>query len=104
MISIDGIGSFRFSGEEQAFRAEKNTLLVRAFVSAVRAHGGQPSFLTKTGTSDMNVVGPLWGCPILAYGPGDSSLDHTPEEHVEIEEWLHGVTVLADALRIVTSA
>ena len=21
----------------------------------------------------MNVVGPAWGCPILAYGPGDSA-------------------------------
>ena len=40
----------------------------------------------------MNVVGPAWGCPILAYGPGDSRLDHTPEEHVEIEEWRLGVT------------
>ena len=71
---------------------------MRSFVAAVRAHGGEPTFLNKTGTSDMNVVGPAWGCPILAYGPGDSSLDHTPEEHVEIEEWLLGVRVLADAL------
>ena len=72
LVSADGVGTFRFSGEETAFRAEKNTPLVRAFVSAVRAYGGEPSFLSKTGTSDMNVVGPAWGCPILAYGPGDS--------------------------------
>lgn len=103
LVSVDGVGSFRFSGEEHAFRAEKNTPLVRAFISAVRAGGGQPVFLSKTGTSDMNVVGPAWGCPILAYGPGDSSLDHTPEEHVEIDEWRRGVAVLADALRLITS-
>jgi [amino group carrier protein]-lysine/ornithine hydrolase len=104
LVNADGVGTFRFSGEETAFRAEKNTPLVRAFVSAVRAYGGEPAFLNKTGTSDMNVVGPAWGCPILAYGPGDSALDHTPEEHVEIDEWLCGVAVLADALRKVTQA
>lgn len=102
LVSVDGVGSFRFSGEERAYRAEKNTPLVRAFVAAVRGRGGEPGFLLKTGTSDMNVVGPAWNCPILAYGPGDSSLDHTPEEHVEIAEWLRGVEVLADALRRLT--
>lgn len=104
LISADGVGTFRFSGAEAAFRAEKNTPLVRAFVAAVRAYGGEPGFLNKTGTSDMNVVGPAWGCPILAYGPGDSSLDHTPQEHVELEEWVQGVAVLAEALRKVTQA
>jgi LysW-gamma-L-lysine carboxypeptidase len=104
LIQADGHGSFRFTGAEVAYRAEKNTPLVRAFVAAVRARGGQPGFLLKTGTSDMNVVGPVWGCPILAYGPGDSSLDHTPQEHVEIAEWLRGVEVLADAIRRVTTA
>jgi [amino group carrier protein]-lysine/ornithine hydrolase len=102
LVSADGVGTFRFCGEEQAFRAEKNNALVRSLVAAVRAQGGEPAFLNKSGTSDMNVVGPAWGCPILAYGPGDSRLDHTPEEHVEIEEWRLGVTVLADALRRVT--
>ncbi len=99
LVSADGVGVFRFSGEERAFRAEKNNALVRSLVAAVRANGGEPAFLNKSGTSDMNVVGPAWGCPILAYGPGDSRLDHTPEEHVEVEEWRLGVRVLADALR-----
>jgi LysW-gamma-L-lysine carboxypeptidase len=87
-----------FHGEETAFRAEKNTPLVRAFLGAVRDQGGDPGFVVKTGTSDMNVVGPVWKCPIVAYGPGDSALDHTPEEHVELAEWRKGVAVLADVL------
>jgi LysW-gamma-L-lysine carboxypeptidase len=103
LVGVDGQGTFRFSGEEHAYRAEKNTPLVRAFVAAVRGQEGEPGFLLKTGTSDMNVVGPAWNCPILAYGPGDSHLDHTPEEHVEIAEWLRGVSVLADALRRLTA-
>ncbi len=87
-----------FRGYEPAYRASKNTPLVRAFLAAIRDHGGQPGFKVKTGTSDMNVVGPAWQCPILAYGPGDSSLDHTPEEHIEISEYLRAIQVLANAL------
>lgn len=87
-----------FEGGEPPFRAGKNTPLVRAFLSAIRAEGGSPAFTLKTGTADMNIVGPAWGCPILAYGPGDSNLDHTPDEHVEIEELRRGVRVLARAL------
>jgi [amino group carrier protein]-lysine/ornithine hydrolase len=103
LISADGHGTFRFSGEESAYRAEKNTPLVRSFVASIRDRGGDPTFLLKTGTSDMNVVGQVWNCPMLAYGPGDSSLDHTPEEHVEIDEWLQGVAVLVGALRRATA-
>jgi LysW-gamma-L-lysine carboxypeptidase len=95
--------SLRFHAEEAAYRADKNTVLVRALVGAVRAHDGEPGFVVKTGTSDMNVVGPLWQCPIAAYGPGDSALDHTPDEHIAIVEWQRGVTVLAEAIRRVTT-
>lgn len=92
--------SFPYS--EPPFQAEKNTSLVRALLRAIRAEGGQPRFKLKTGTSDMNVVGPAWGCPIVTYGPGDSSLDHTPNEHIEIEEYLRGIDVLARALETLT--
>jgi LysW-gamma-L-lysine carboxypeptidase len=87
-----------FRGYEPAYRASKNTSLVRAFLAAIRDQGGQPAFKVKTGTSDMNVVGPAWQCPILAYGPGDSDLDHTPEEHIEISEYLRAIQVLTNAL------
>jgi LysW-gamma-L-lysine carboxypeptidase len=84
---------------EHPFVAEKNTPLVRAFLRAIRTVGGQPRFKLKTGTSDMNVVGRAFGCPILAYGPGDSTLDHSPNEHIEIEEFRRGLDVLILALR-----
>jgi LysW-gamma-L-lysine carboxypeptidase len=103
LVSVDGQGSFRFSGEEHAYRAEKNTPLVRAFLAGVRDLGGEPGFVVKTGTSDMNVVGPAWRCPIVAYGPGDSSLDHTPGEHVILDEWRRGVAVLAGMLQTVVT-
>jgi LysW-gamma-L-lysine carboxypeptidase len=89
----------RFDGAEHAFQGDKNNALVRAFLAAIRSQGQQPGFVLKTGTSDMNVVGPIWQCPIVAYGPGDSSLDHTPNEHVVIAEWQHAVAVLAQVLQ-----
>ncbi len=82
-----------------AVRSEKNSPLVRAFLRSIRAAGGKPRFKLKTGSADMNVVGPVWGCPIVAYGPGDSSLDHTPDEHVEIDEYLRAIDVLESVLR-----
>ncbi|MBI4772055.1 MAG: M20/M25/M40 family metallo-hydrolase, partial [Chloroflexi bacterium] len=81
-----------------AHRAEKNTPLVRAMLAALRGSGASPSFTVKSGTSDMNIVAPAWGCPILAYGPGDSALDHTPEEHISLAEFERAVAVLARAL------
>ena len=52
----------------------------------------------------MNVVGPGWQCPIVAYGPGDSSLDHTPNEHIRLDEYWQAVVVLESALRRLGSA
>jgi LysW-gamma-L-lysine carboxypeptidase len=88
--------SFPYS--EQPFRAKKNTPVVRALLRGIRAAGGRPRFKLKTGTSDMNVVGPAWGCPIVAYGPGDSSLDHTPDERIEVDGFHRAVGVLVRAL------
>jgi len=86
-------------GYEEPFRAEKRTPLASAFLAAIRAEGGSPAYVTKTGTSDMNVVGPRWRCPIVAYGPGDSSYDHTPNEHIDLGEYLRSVRVLT---RVIT--
>ncbi len=84
-----------FPYSEPPFMTEKNTSVVRALLRAIRSAEGQPRFKLKTGTSDMNVVGPFWGCPIAAYGPGDSSLDHTPDEHIRISEFQRSVMVLS---------
>jgi predicted acetylornithine/succinylornithine family transaminase/N-acetyl-ornithine/N-acetyl-lysine deacetylase len=88
-----------FSGEEVAFQTTRTTPLSKAFITAIRTVGGQPSFKLKTGTSDMNVVGPIWGQNVLAYGPGDSRLDHTPREHIHINEYLQAIDVLELVLR-----
>jgi LysW-gamma-L-lysine carboxypeptidase len=88
---------------DPAYKAEKNTPLVRSFLSAIRKSGGQPAFVMKTGTSDMNTVAPYWNCPTLAYGPGDSILDHTLDEHILISDYQKSVQILGDALWNLTS-
>ncbi len=84
-----------------AYRAEKNTPLVRSFLTAIRQHGGSPTFTVKSGTSDMNLVAPVWQCPTVAYGPGDSDLDHTPHEHILISDYQRAIQILANVLRTV---
>jgi LysW-gamma-L-lysine carboxypeptidase len=82
-----------------AYRAEKNTPLVRSFLAAIRQQGGSPTFTVKSGTSDMNLTAPVWQCPAVAYGPGDSDLDHTPHEHILISEYQRAVQVLSEVLQ-----
>jgi len=98
MLEWSAEASVTFPYQEPPFRAEKNTPVVRALLRAIRAVGGRPRFKLKTGTSDMNVVGPVWGCPIVAYGPGDSSLDHAPGECIRLDGFRRAVDVLAKAL------
>lgn len=87
-----------FVGDELAVRHERDSPLSRALRVAIRQHGGTPVFKLKTGTSDMNVVAPHWLVPTLAYGPGDSSLDHTPQERLDLAEYDRAVRVLRAAL------
>jgi LysW-gamma-L-lysine carboxypeptidase len=90
---------FSFAEEPiSAHLADKNTPLVRAFLHAIRAQSERPGFVVKTGTADMNIVAPVWRGPILAYGPGDSTLDHTPDEHIDLNEYGRAVAVLQEAL------
>ncbi len=60
------------SAGEHAFATDRNDAVVRALSNSIRRSGGVPRPKLKTGTSDMNVVAPIWNCPIAAYGPGTS--------------------------------
>lgn len=91
-------GDAAFSGYIAPFKADKRNALVRAFLQVIRQHDLEPTFKFKTGTSDMNIVGPAWQCPIVAYGPGDSRLDHTPHEHVRVDEYLKSIDILEQVI------
>ena len=89
---------FRWYAHEPAYRSEGRDALGRAFRVALRQAGVRPRFKLKTGTSDMNVVGPVWVCPIVAYGPGDSRLDHRPDERIELAEYRRAIAILTAVL------
>lgn len=101
MRRLAGEASLRTEAYEPAFHTDRANPLARAFNRALREAGQTPHFKLKTGTSDMNVVGPAWGCPIVAYGPGDSALDHTPDEHVVIDDYLSAIDILIRVLAII---
>ena len=68
--------------------------LARAFRVAIRGEGGDPRLLRKTGTSDVNLYADAWDRPMVTYGPGDSALDHAPDEHLSLSEFDRSVRVL----------
>ncbi|HYA00261.1 MAG TPA: M20/M25/M40 family metallo-hydrolase [Candidatus Binatia bacterium] len=81
-----------------AVHTARDSRLAHALGHAIRRQGGTPRHKLKTGTADMNLLVPRWRCPAVAYGPGDSHLDHTPDEAVEVAEVERATEVLAEAL------
>lgn len=79
-------------------RAERRGPVATALRGGILSEGGAPRAAVKTGSSDWNVVARRWRCPIAAYGPGDSSLDHTPDEHLPLDELLAAGRRLTAAL------
>lgn len=92
--AMAGSAEVQFRGYEEAWQSPRTSILATAFGAAIRQLGQVPRQKLKTGTSDMNVVGPIWNCPIVAYGPGDSGLDHAPNEHIRLSEYLKSINVL----------
>lgn len=95
---LAGDAELRVEGHQDGYRTDKRSKLVPPFLRAIRAEGATPRFTLKLGTSDMTIVGPRWQCPIVAYGPGDAALDHTPHEHIVLAEYLAAIRVLTRVL------
>ncbi len=86
-----------FSGFEEAVKVSKNNELISAFIRSIREAEGEPRFKCKTGTADMNIL-QKFEVPIVTYGPGDSSLDHTPNEYLDLNEYKKSVNILKSVL------
>ena len=83
----------------KAFEADRRSVIVRALAWGIRKTTlNYASFSRKTGTGDMNVLGNALKIPVVTYGPGDSTLDHTPNEHIDIQEYLDSIEVLKKTL------
>lgn len=85
-------------GAEEPIRTARSSPLARAFARAIAAQGGRIAFKAKSGTSDMNILAPAWGCPMVAYGPGDASYDHTPIERLVLADYDRSIAVLKGVL------
>lgn len=88
-----------FQGHAHAHREPRASPLANALSAAIGGIGGRPTATVKTGTSDMNTVAKAFNCPIVAYGPGDSTLDHTPHERIDLPEYLRSIEVLRHTLQ-----
>jgi LysW-gamma-L-lysine carboxypeptidase len=83
----------------EPFEASKTSPLVHALSLSVRKVTGKPAtLLRKTGTGDMNLLGKAMNLPIVTYGPGDSHLDHTLDEHIETEEYLNSIAIYKETV------
>jgi LysW-gamma-L-lysine carboxypeptidase len=83
----------------EPFEVNKSSPLVHALSASVRKVLNKPAtLLRKTGTGDMNILGKAMNLPIVTYGPGDSKLDHTLEEHIVISEYLNSIQVYKETL------
>ncbi|WP_338671445.1 M20/M25/M40 family metallo-hydrolase [Streptomyces sp. SCSIO 30461] len=77
----------------------RSSSLVKVFTRAFAEAGVRPRFVVKKGTSDMNTLATTWqNVPMVAYGPGDSALDHTDEERIGGMEYRTARSLLADAV------
>lgn len=73
--------------------------LVKAFVRSFAKHDKTVHYIKKRGTSDMNTLATTWtSVPMVAYGPGDSSLDHTNEEYLHANEVRSARSILREAV------
>ncbi|MEW6742335.1 MAG: [LysW]-lysine hydrolase [Planctomycetota bacterium] len=90
--------TIEFRGGLPAWAGRRTTRLHRLFAHSIIRRGGRMRYTLKTGTADLNIVAPLWGCPALAYGPGDAALDHTPGEYLRLTDYLRSIAVLEDVL------
>jgi len=97
-------GRYKVVDSSEAVEVDTRNDVVRGLLAGIRAVGGRPTLVRKSGTSDMNLAVPAWGCPAAAYGPGDSHLDHTDEESMDVQELRKAVRVLEDAFLFLAEA
>ena len=92
--------NLKFRGYEKAWRGDRNNALVQKFPrrTALGRSVGETRLRAEDRHQRHERRRPAWQCPIVAYGPGDSSLDHTPNEHLPLDEYWKAVNVIEQTL------
>ncbi|MWV41528.1 [LysW]-lysine hydrolase [Natrialba sp. INN-245] len=88
------VGTVTWKDKVPPVMMSPRTEVARAFRVAIRAVGDDPRLVRKTGTSDMNIYAGAWDCPMVTYGPGNSELDHAPDERLSLAEFDRSVEIL----------
>ena len=90
-----------FRGYEQTWRSERDPLLVRSFLAAIRSRRARrKGWLCGQDWDKRYECGrPGVGLSDCGLWPGDSSLDHTPNEHLPVAEYWQAVLVMEQTLR-----
>ncbi|WP_438266754.1 [LysW]-lysine hydrolase [Haloarchaeobius salinus] len=90
----DGAGTIEWRDAIPPVLDSPRSEVGRAFRVGIRERGGSPRLLKKTGTADVNLFAGAWDCPMATYGPGDSALDHAPDERLALPEYDRAIAVL----------
>ncbi|MCX6772721.1 MAG: M20/M25/M40 family metallo-hydrolase [Candidatus Micrarchaeota archaeon] len=75
-----------------------NHPVCRSMIVAIRESGLHPRYVKKSGSADMNIAVHS-GIPTVAYGSGDSSLDHTPNEVVLIKDYEKSIEIIKRTMK-----
>ena len=87
-----------FDEATEPYESDASSVLVRSFQrSIIKNLSEKPVLIRKTGTGDMNTLAEKMSIPVITYGPGDASLEHTTRESIEIADYLKSIRVLRGA-------
>jgi len=90
---------FHIDDRVEPFETSIGSPIVQALNRAIKDVYRVPAkYIKKTGTGDMNILGHELKIPIATYRPGNSRLDHSPHERIDIEEFLGAIRVYQRAL------
>jgi LysW-gamma-L-lysine carboxypeptidase len=82
------------------FEASKSSPITRALGRAIiQTRKVKPTYLHKTGTGDMNILGSALNIPVVTYGPGNPHLSHTSKECLEVEEYLASIKIYIQTIK-----
>ncbi len=79
-------------------KVSPNSHVVKAIMRSLIRQGVRPTLVRKWGTSDMNVLYSISN-EIVAYGPGDSKLEHTDKEYISYDELYIGTITYYNAIK-----
>jgi len=88
----------------EPYLADMSSKLVKTFIEAIKeVTGADGKAIKKTGTADVNDFAHVYNVEAVVYGPGNSKLDHAPNENISIPEYLESIKVLEKVLEKITT-